>query len=188
MEIVKIKKQGDKKILDKSVKIIKNGGVIICPTDTIYGLICDYKNKKSVNKVFKIKKRNKKKLLPVFVKDIKMAKKMALISKEQEIILKKIWPGKITAVLSDKKGGKIGLRMPNYKFVLQLLNKTGRPLTATSANISGRPGSGDIKKIAKQFNNSKFQSDLIIDAGKLKRSKPSTVIDFTFNPPKILRP
>lgn len=170
------------------VRAIKKGKVVVCPTDTVYGLVCDAANKKAVERLFKIKKRPKEKQIPIFVKDIAMAKKLAEINKEQEDFLKKVWPGKVTAVLKKKNGkGTIGLRIPNHKFVLSLAKYVNRPLTGTSANISGNKASTKIKEVLKQFEGQKYQPDLVIDKGNLPKSKPSTVIDLTVSPHKILR-
>ena len=178
------------------VKSIGQGEVVVCPTDTVYGLLADATNEKAVKKLLKIKKRRAQKPIPIFVKDIKMAKKLALINKNQENFLKKVWPGKVTIVL--KRMGKlprilfgnkktIGLRIPDYKIINQLLLIINRPLTGTSANISGKPPSTKIKEVISQFKNQKYLPDLIIDAGNLPKSKPSIVLDLTISPPKILR-
>jgi L-threonylcarbamoyladenylate synthase len=173
--------------LKKAVKAIKEGKVLVCPTDTVYGLICAANNKKAVDRLFKIKKRSRNKPIPIFVKDIKMAKRFAYINRNQEDFLKKIWPGKVTAVLKSKKKIKtIGIRIPDYRFILSLIKKSF-PLAESSANISGKPASTKIKEVIKQFKNQKYQPDLVIDAGNLLPSKPSTVIDLTIWPPKILR-
>ncbi|PIR72140.1 MAG: threonylcarbamoyl-AMP synthase [Candidatus Nealsonbacteria bacterium CG10_big_fil_rev_8_21_14_0_10_36_24] len=187
------------------IKIIKKGGVVVCPTDTVYGLITDATNKKAVEKIFKIKKRDKKKAIPIFVKDIKTAKNLAFINEKQEKFLRENWPGKITVILKRKvkcglpeilfsKKKTIGLRIPNYKLIKKLLQKTNKPLTGTSANISRKPPSTKIKEVLKQFSaqggpvsDGKDQPDLIIDVGNLKKSRPSRVIDLTKNKQKILR-
>ena len=188
MKIVKIKKQNLNKVVQEVVKSIKDGQVIVCPTDTVYGLIDDATNKKAVSKLFKIKKRPTKKSIPIFVKDIKMAKRFAKINKKQEGFLRKVWPGAVTAVLKSKKGkDTTGIRIPNYKLILILINKLNLPLAETSANMSGKPASTKIKEVLKQFKNQKYQPDLVLDAGNLKKSRPSTVIDLTVLPPKILR-
>jgi len=179
-----------------SIKIIKRGGVVIFPTDTIYGLFCDVANKKAVDKLFKIKKRSYKKPIPVFVKDIGLAKKIARIDKKQERFLKKVWPGKVTVILEAKEkfprgvlgsDNKIGIRIPNYKPVLSLLKKLNTSLSSTSANISEIPGSGKIEEVIKQFSRRKNKPDLIVDAGNLKPPKSSTVVDLTDNRLIILR-
>ncbi len=169
--------------IELAVEITKNGGVIICPTDTVYGLICDATNKKAVERLYKIKKRPRNKLIPIFVSDIKMAKKFADITPQQEKFLKQVWPGKVTAVFHYKKPG---LRIPDYKLVLNLIKHTG-PLAETSANISGNPASTKIKEVLKQFEGRKYQPDLVIDVGNLPKSKPSKIIDLTVTPYKILR-
>ena len=175
-------------------KCIKKGKVVVFPTDTLYGLITDARNQNAVKKLFKIKKRKSKKPIPIFVKDIKMARGLAQINKKQENFLKKFWPGKIT-VIFKKRGLKvygvnkrtIALRIPKNTLVNKLLKGTDRPLTGTSANLSGKPATNQIKDILKQFRDQKFQPDLIINAGNLKRSKPSTIIDLIGQKPKILR-
>ena len=121
--------------LNKSAEFILQGGVIIFPTDTVYGFLADASNKKAVEKIYKIKKRPKQKPLAVFVKDFKIAKELAEINKEQEKILKKKWPGKYTFVLRrkftevrpprklygvDKK--TIALRIPKYNFLNLILD------------------------------------------------------------------
>jgi len=208
-------KKNFKEAVKIAVKSIKQGEVMICPTDTVYGLLADAQNKNAIKKLFEIKKRPKEKAIPIFVKDIKTAKRLAYINGSQEKFLKKFWPGRITVVLKNKEKlpkilfgptKKIGLRIPNYKLVNLLLKKLNRPLTGTSANISGKFPSTKIKEVIKQFKNQPLttsrgkgldqakrtksgggQPDLILDAGNLLKSKPSTVIDLTTPKPKILR-
>jgi len=205
MKISKINQKNFKEILKIAVNSIRKGKIIICPTDTVYGLVCDATNEKAVKKLFKIKKRPKEKAIPIFVKDIKMTKKIAQIDKRRGKILKKVWPGKVTVVLKQTRlrpsgfGGRrkiklygvekktIALRIPKYKLVNELLKKLNLPLSGTSANISGKPPSIKIKEIIKQFKNQKYQPDLILDSGNLKSSRPSTVIDLTGKKIKILR-
>ena len=191
MQIIKKEKINLKEI----VKMIKQGKVLVFPTDTVYGLVCDATNKKAVEKIFKIKKRSKKKPIPIFVKNLKQAKELAQIDKNQEKFLKSAWPGKMTAVFKRKGKMKlcgvdkktIALRIPKYKLINELLKRLNLPFTGTSANISDLPPSTKIKEVIDQFKKEKIQPDLIIDAGNLPKSKPSTVIDLTVSPPKILR-
>ena len=110
--------------LNEAIKFLENGGVVVCPTDTVYGFLADASNKKAVAKIYKIKKRPESKPLAVFVKDLKMAKGLADINEKQEKSVKSKWPGKYTFVLNRKKiklydGGKntIALRLPKYKFL-----------------------------------------------------------------------
>ncbi len=189
MQNLKISPKNLKEIIRKTIEVIMKGGIVVCPTDTVYGLIANAKDKTAVKKVFEIKKRSFEKPLPVFIKNLEMAKSLANIDGKQEKILKKFWPGKLTVILKAKpiefpqgilsKDKKIGLRIPNYKFLNLLLREIGCPLTSTSANISGKSASVDIREVLKQFVGEKVQPSLVLDAGKLKSSLSSTVIDLT---------
>lgn len=166
--------------LSNAIKILKVGGLVICPTDTVYGFLALAENKKAVNKIYKIKKRPKSKPLPIFVKNIKMAKEFAQISEAQEKILKKYWPGKYTFVLKSQipnpNAQTVALRVPKYKFLNNLLNKINKPLVQTSVNISGQAPLTRISDIIEQFSK---QNILLVDAGDLPKRKPSAIIDLT---------
>src|SRR3989344_405435 len=138
-------------VVKKAAAALKKGKVLVCPTDTVYGLLADATNKKAVRKVFQIKQRSPNKPLPLFVRDMRMAKKLAHISKDQELFLKKVWPGKVTAVLKAKAGDTIGLRIPKHHFAAKLLKAFPRPLTGTSANIAGLKPTRSLKEILSQF-------------------------------------
>ena len=181
--------------LRKIIEIIKKGGMVVFPTDTIYGLLADATKKETIEKVFRIKKRIHQKYLPIFVKDLRAAKKIAKISQNEENFLRKVWPGKTTVVLKRKKGIRlygiseetIALRVPKFSPLNYLLRFLDIPLTATSANISGKVASNNIEEILGQFIKEKNKPDIVVNAGKLPERKPSTIIDLTKRPPKILR-
>jgi L-threonylcarbamoyladenylate synthase len=184
-----------KKTLNEATDILNNGGVIICPTDTVYGFLADASSKKAVDKIFKLKKRPRSKPLPIFVKDLKMAKELAEIDSNQEKTLKKYWftrskpaggggPGKTTFVLKKKNKGTVALRIIKHKFLNDLLKKINKPLVQTSVNISGNPALNNIKEITEQFGD---KVDLIIGEGNLPKRKPSSIIDLTKNKIIILR-
>lgn len=196
MKILKVFPKNFQETIFEAKNSIQKGKILICPTDTLYGLVSDATNKTAAKKIFKIKKRPKGKPIPVFVKDIKMAKKLAHIDKNQEKILQKFWPGKFTFVLKRKnqlpsilfgQEKTIGLRIPKYNLIYVLLKTCNCPLTGTSANISDSSPSTKIKKVISQFKNQKYQPDLVLDVGDLKPSRPSTVIDLTNSKIKILR-
>jgi len=164
--------------------LLKKGGVIICPTDTVYGFLADAQNKKAVNKIYKIKKRPKSKPLSVFVKDLKMAKEMADINGQQEMRLRKYWPGKVTVVLKRKAGLKIygvkkdtiAIRIPGHLFLQKLLKKIDRPLAQTSVNISTQEPLNSIDAILTTFSKNKLVG-LIIDGGDIKNARASKIVD-----------
>jgi L-threonylcarbamoyladenylate synthase len=188
MKIIKINFQKpEKKIIEETVKVIKKGGAVIVPTAL---------NEKADKSLFLIKKRLFNKPFSVFVKDFEMAEKLACINGKTEKILKKFWPGQITFILKKKKiipnfltadKKTTGLRIPDCLIIKNLFNFLNFPLIGTSANISGKPASGEIKKIIKQFQSEKNKPDLILDAGNLPESKPSTIVDLTLSAPKVLR-
>lgn len=192
METLKITNANYKGVIKLAARLIKDGKVVVFPTDTVYGLLADARNKKAVERIFLIKKRSKKQYLPVFVKDIKMAEKLGQINKEQKVLLRKYWPGKITVVLKRKGNNKfygldkntIAIRIPKQKFLNILLDKLNFPVVQTSANISGVLPITSIEEISKQFKKNK--PDLIIDGGKLK-TKSSKIINLITKPYKVLR-
>lgn len=194
MEIIKITNKNQKEVVKKAADFIRQGKVVVFPTDTVYGLISDAGNKKAVNRIFQIKKRDNKKSLPIFIKTINIAKNLAITDSVQTSLLKKYWPGKITVILKRKVSKKlygidkknIALRVPKYKPLNELLEKLGFPLVQTSANISGINPITSIKEAILQFNNNHIKPDLLIDGGKLL-GKSSKVIDLTVNPYKVLR-
>ncbi len=193
MDILDISSDNYLNIVRKTAEIVRKGGVVVFPTDTVYGLIVDATNKKAVEKIFRIKGREKRKWLPVFVKDLKLAKKIAKIDKKQEKFLKSVWPGKTTVVLKRRKGMKlygvdkdtIAIRTPDYPLLNKLLGRVNKPLVQTSANISGKKPLNNAKDIIKQFKKAKL--DLMISDNRLKFSKQSRLIDITGSQPKILR-
>ncbi|MBU3925030.1 MAG: L-threonylcarbamoyladenylate synthase [Patescibacteria group bacterium] len=199
MRIIKINSNNPSlETIKIAAKVLKNGGVIIYPTDTIYGLGASALDKNSVKKIYEVKKRPATKPLSIVVKDIKMAKKYCAMSKKQEEIFSSLLPGPFTLIFkkcSDKCPSRIftgykntfSVRIPDYKITALLAKELKIPLTSTSANISGLPGSGDINKVLRQLENKKNRIDLVLDAGVLPKKNSSTIIDLTGNEPKIIR-
>ncbi len=197
MKILKINPNNPtKKTIQEIIRAIKEGKIIVYPTDTVYGLGCAALDVGVVEQLFRVKQRSDSKPIPILVRDIKMAKKLANINREQEAFLKKVWPGKITVVFFKKDvvpdivtagSKKVGLRIPDYKFTKDLMDRLDFPITTTSANISGKLPSGNIKEILRQFEGPGFKPDLVLDAGILPPSQSSTVVDLSDLKPKIIR-
>lgn len=189
MEVIKI---NNKKAVSIAAQALKNGSVIVCPTDTVYGFLADATNRKAVNLIFKIKKRDKSKPLPVFIDGLKMANKIAVIDSKETAIIKKYWPGKYTIVLPRRNAKiygvekkTIALRIPKFKFLNNILKKINKPIVQTSVNISGKDPLNKIGDMIKEFKG--LKNLLIFDGGNLPKNKPSTVIDLTKEEIKILR-
>lgn len=193
MEIITL--QQNDRAVPLIVRYLQKGKVLVLPTDTVYGLVCDATNEKAVEKIFRIKKRDKSKPLAVFVKDIKMAAKYAFVGDKQKEFLKRNWPGATTVVLKAKEGlsklvyknGTIGLRQPNYKLVADVLKEFKKPLAQTSANISGNSATGKIREVLKDFEAQEIQPDIVIDAGDSSKNKPSKIVDFKTNKINTIR-
>ncbi len=172
-EIVKI---NNSKAVAKSVDVLSKGGLIIYPTETVYGIGTDATNDKAVKKVLEIKKRIKGKHMLTAFSDIRMARKYLVVTKRAGMLAKEFMPGPLSLIVETKSKPtrKFGFRIPDNKFVLSLIRKLGAPITSTSANISGSDNLYKIKDIIKTFDG---KVDLIIDAGNIPKRKPSTVFD-----------
>lgn len=195
MEIISLTPGNFQNAVMAASRAIQNGGVVVVPTDTVYGLLASATNESAVKKVYAIKERAQNKPLPIFVKNMAMAKKLSLITAKQQKFLETKWPGKFTAVLRQNNkmeifgadGKTIGLRIPFYPFANSLLETANQPLTATSANISGLPASAKIDEVLNQLARAAILPDLVINAGDLDNPKPSTIVDLTGIELKIIR-
>lgn len=197
MKIIKVDLKRDfSEAIREVVAVLKLGGVIVYPTDTLYALGANALDSFAVEQIFKVKNRAREKPLPLAIRNIKWAKELAHIYKKEEKVLNSIWPGAITVVLPKRDivpnivtAGQpsVALRVPNHVFVDKLLGRFGYPLTSTSANISGEEGIGKISEVIETFKDNYYKPDLIVDAGDLPQSEPSTILDLASDKPKILR-
>ncbi len=188
----------NKKQIDFIAGEFLSGKVVVYPTDTVYGLGCIATDKKAIDKIKRIKKREKEKPFLFLVKSFCMAKKYAKISKKQDDYLRKIWPSiksteKILSeaennpktIILDSRGvlpnsidsemKSIALRLPKNEFLSTILKKIDLPIVSTSLNLSGEKTIEDLGDVEKVFK--KTKPDLIINAGKLRLKKPSSIID-----------
>lgn len=195
MEIVKLSEDTRFGVLSLAERTLLSGGAVIAPTDTVYGILGDASDEEAIKKVFALKKRPEEKALPIFVKDIAMARKLAYISDAKTKFLEKVWPGPVTVVFHHKgklpailTGGlpTIGIRIPDHPFLSSLLSKFSSPLAQTSANIFGKPPAQNLEEIKTYFAGKEVEPDLVIDWGAIK-GRPSVVIDFTRDRPLVLR-
>ena len=177
--------------LKLAASIVKNNGLIIYPTETVYGLGANPFSEEAVKKVFDVKRR-KDKPIPIIVSSLDEALKLAYFSEKALKLAKKFWPGPLTLVLPRKPltpdflGSKelVGVRIPNNLSTLKLVKFCGGFLTGTSANISGQPAPTTAEEAEKQIGK---HVDLIIDGGKTFYGLSSTVVDASTDKIKILR-
>lgn len=195
-QIIKVNPQRtNRNIIQRAVKIIKKGGLVAFPTETVYGLGANALDKKAVRKIFEAKKRPMDNPIIVHIADFedlfKLAKK---IPKEAKILAKKFWPGPLTLVLFKKKivpdivtagGNTVSIRIPKNKIALELIKNSRVPIAAPSANLAGRPSPTTARHVFGDLGN---KVDLILDGGRTKIGVESTVVNLTVQPPQILRP
>lgn len=194
MKTYLFKKQDNSTIIDSAVAILKNGGIGIFPTDTVYGLGCDCLNIDAINKLYISKNREFNKPINILVSNINMINKFVKnINHIEQKLIEYFWPGALT-IIFDKTNlisnlltsnlSTIGIRMPNNKICLELIEKYGSPLATTSANLSDEtPALSVNDKLKQDFNNT---VDFIIDSGELNGT-PSTIVRVDNNEIIILR-
>lgn len=188
----KIISESDPEAISEASRIIEQGGVLAIPTDTVYGIGASINSNSALERIYKIKRRDKASALPVLVSSLEQ---VAMIAESEDDIFKalaqKFWPGPLTIVLKKKLNlseiisGKdtVAVRMPDNHFVLNLINSVG-PLAVTSANISGMRSSVSALEVMNSIGN---DVDLIIDGGDAKIGKESTIVDCTEDNLVILR-
>ena len=181
----------NKEGIEKASQIVSQGGIVIFPTDTVYGIGCNPYNKESVEKIYKIKSREIMKPLPVLTYSIETAEKIVEFDQFTKKIVKKFWPGPLTVILkvTDKKikeslnlKNKIAIRVPDHKCTLELLKKCNF-LVGTSANISGDLPYTDPEECLKNLEN----YDIFVDGGIITSKGESTIIEIENEQIKIIR-
>ena len=174
--------------------IIQQGGVVAFPTRCLYGLGADAYNADAVGRIFKLKQRpSQKPILILIDQRIQLEGLVSHISPAASRIMDRFWPGGVTLVFEagvhvphhlTAGTGKIGIRLAGHPVAAALVRSLGRPLTGTSANISGDPGCRRIDDLKSQL---ALQLNAVLDSGLLKGGAGSTVVDVTGDMPRILR-
>lgn len=183
--------------IKKAADVIKNGGLVLFPSDTVYILAVDPTNQEAVDKLLTFKNRWTGKAISIAVADQKMAEEYVELSDNAKQLYKTLLPGPFTIVSAGKhkvakgieaENGTLGIRIPDNDWIHQLVRLLEKPVTATSANLSGRTPNYCVKSFWKTLSLKKqAMIDLVVDAGKLPKNKPSTVIDATEPELKVLR-
>ncbi len=203
MIILNYDEKNHKNIIRAVSLALKHGKVVAYPTDTSYGLAIDITNKKAVELLYKIKDRSKNQPIHLVVDSKITAKKISVWNKFAEKLTKHFWPGPLSVILPLFTENKsiaqfsgntktIGLRFPENKIAVDLVRALGNPIPAVSANPSGKIKNGvdsySAEEVLLQFKNKKYKPDIIINAGRLPKRKPSTLINVDQNGKyKILR-
>ena len=175
-----------------AARIVERGGLVIYPTETVYGLGCDPFNVEAVKRILKVK-GDRRKPLPVLAASIGDADKIAFISQIGKRLAAKFWPGPLTLVFPKKSAlpdivtfgrDSVGLRIPNNKLALHLISLSGGLLIGSSANRTGEEPPRTVQEISGEL---KEMVDVVLDGGAAAQGMPSTVADLTSEKPRILR-
>lgn len=179
--------------LESVVECFKEGGVIVFPTDTAYGIGCRMDFIKSVEKVFNIRNRAETKPVLVLADSIEMIEKYAYVDEKVKRFAKKYWPGGVTIILPCKTdlvpevvragGSTLAVRIPRHNELLEIIVNVGVPIVAPSANISGHKTPYAQEEVEESI---LANADQVI-SGECTYKKESTIIDSTSNPWKIVR-
>jgi L-threonylcarbamoyladenylate synthase len=178
----------------QAINILRDGGLVIAPTETFYGIIADAWSQKAVDRVIRMKERDFGNPIPLIAGDtITVSRSAASIPPLFKPLADKFWPGPLTLVLKAAKGfpdgitagtDSIGIRIPAQSPALDLAKFYRGPLTATSANFAGRPPARNIRELDDEL----IQTvDLVIDGGWTPGIQPSTVLNLTTDPPDLIR-
>ncbi len=181
--------------IQEAARILRAGGVCVIPTETSYGLAASIVENQALERIYRIKRRPLDKPLLILIDSISQAPvDHASISPCARQLMEAFWPGPLTLLLPAKQGlpfaltggtGRIGVRVSSHPVAASLVQAVGVPITATSANISGKGLPKSIGEVKVQFRQE--QPDFFLDIGKISPGPASTIIDVTVEPPRIVR-
>jgi L-threonylcarbamoyladenylate synthase len=167
-------------IIEKSINALSRGGIVVYPSDTVYGIAVDATDPEAIKKLDALKQRRSNQKYSYNFSDINMVKKYASINEDQEKILKQYLPGPYTFIV----GKNISVRIPKDSVITEICKHFGKPITATSANITGHRPATNIKNLdAKIY----LKADVIIEDFDFKPKQPSTVVDISADTPTVIR-
>ena len=175
-------------------EIIKNCGIVVFPTETVYGIGANGLDKDAVKRLYKVKQRPVDKAISLLVSNVEMIEQLAKdITDMEYVLIKEFFPGPLTIILNKKDnvpdivtagGSTVGVRMPENEIALRLIEYGEVPIAAPSANISGHPSGTELNTIIDEF---KENVDCYIDGGKSKIGVASTIVQVIDGVPHILR-
>jgi L-threonylcarbamoyladenylate synthase len=172
--------------IQKAIEILRTGGIIGFPTDTVYGIGCDARNPDAVNRIYELKKRSPSKPLILFIKDKSVLAQYARIPDAAKALIETFWPGKLTIIFTSEPGSPIqgpdstvAVRIPNHEPVLSILEAYENPLATTSANVEGTPAPQSDKEMD-------IVPDFVV-SGMCGGQVSSTIIDVSSVPARLVR-
>jgi len=193
MQALKLSAGNEDEIIRQSISVLQDGGIVAYPTDTLYGLGAKYDNEQTLKRLYDIKNRPDEKAIPIIIGDPEQISLLAKpVSKAAADLISRFWPGPLTLILHAIEGlnrfivagSRIAVRVPGESFALRLVRAAGFPITATSANISGKPPARNSGMAIDYFG---AALDLVVDGGESSITLPSTIVDVTGKCPVVLR-
>ena len=184
------------RVLRRAARLIAKGEVIVCPTDTGYAFAANALDPKAVVRVFNLKGRAYSNPIHVVVNSVEAAESYAHLSSTARYLAHRFLPGALTMILPKKEiisallvAGRdtVGIRIPDNRIILELAAMTNLPITATSANISGKPTPYSVPEVVSQMGEAIESVALVLDQGPLPIRELSTIVDLTVSPPQLLR-
>jgi L-threonylcarbamoyladenylate synthase len=180
------------KAIQRALEVIKSGGVIAFPTDTVYGIGVSAYQEEAITKIYQVKERSQLKAIPILISDAEVLEQITTeILPSTKKIINHFWPGPLTLVLPKQSAlpnnlsqdNSIGVRIPDDNLTRALLRQSG-PLAATSANLSGQPSAQTAFQVLEHLGG---KIDLVLDGGPTRGGEASTVVDLSGEQPKIMR-
>jgi len=194
MVLIKVTDTNIKQVICTAMETLEKGGIVAYPTETFYGLGVRCDSEEAIKRLYTIKHRPEMKPMPLIIGDRKLLSLLVTgINNRLSLLMDRFWPGPMTLLLPAKKNlselitagtQKVAVRIPGESFALQLAKSAGRPITSTSANISGMPPARNAEAVLRYFQNT---IDLVIDGGPAPGRLPSTLIEVIGDEVKILR-
>ncbi|HEX3645125.1 MAG TPA: L-threonylcarbamoyladenylate synthase [Vicinamibacterales bacterium] len=180
--------------IEEAGKWIRNGGLVALPTDTLYGLAADPFSAAAIARVFAVKGRAAERALPLIAADAaQVTAQLGRLPAAGQRMAERFWPGPLTLLVPAVRAlapgvsgvtGRVGVRVPDHAVARAICAEAGRPITATSANLSGEPATPDPDRVERTLGD---RLDLLIDAGKTRGGEASTIVDVTGDAPVLVR-
>lgn len=190
---LKVSSDDNNELIKEAAVLLNSGGLLILPTETVYGLAGDASNPHAIERIYRIKGRSFDKPLAISIASFDQLDGLTSeITSDARSVMERFWPGPLTLIFKPspavgnditRGSGGVGIRFPDHPLLLGIIREFGRPIVLTSANLSGRPSPVTLAEAEELFG----QVDLVIDGAKTSLGRESTVLDLTQNPPAILR-
>jgi len=187
VRVLKVSEVGLERAVEEAVERLRSGGLVVYPTETCYGLGAAVDDLRAVERVYRVKRRPFDRPLTVIVADVEMWSRYAYITPEASKLIRRFLPGPLTIILWKKptvpdlvNPDRIGARISSHPVAQALVERLGKPITATSANLHGGPNPYKVEEVCEGV-------DLVLDYGELPRRPPSTIVDLTVKPPAVYR-